>query len=161
MIPVIIWLIGTDRIFWAFFIFGMAALTDLFDGLIARRRDQVTELGRVLDPLTDRLFISSIVVALYFRQDVAPPLWAILALVIRDLVILAGSGWFTIKKVPIEVTMLGKTATAVLLVSILLMVGKLEAGLWLLYAGLALYLVSGVNYIASGKKVWKSRSESI
>jgi len=161
LIPVIIWLIITEQSTWAFIVFGLAALTDLFDGAIARRRNEVTELGRILDPLTDRLFISSIVIALWLRGGVAPPLWALLILLARDAIVLVGSAWLTWLGRPIEVTMFGKAATTVLLVAILFMVGNMEFGLWLFYGGLILYVGSGFNYFARGKKIWESSHETI
>lgn len=133
-------------------VFGLAALTDLLDGMLARRANKVTEFGRILDPLADRLFISSMAVALYLKAG-APPLWALMLLVGRDAVILAGSAWLRWRGQAISVTYLGKAATAVLLVAILGLVASLPAGLWLFYAGLVLYLVSGFNYLARGKKL--------
>ena len=159
LIPVIIHLILTGQSVAALIAFAVAALTDLLDGAVARRLDEVTELGRILDPLTDRLLISSMVIALFLRDGLGPPLWALLVLVGRDILILAGSTWLTWKGSPVKVTMLGKTATTVLLVAILLMVAEWEVGLWLFYTGLILYLGSGFNYFARGKKVWESSQE--
>ena len=159
LIPIIIHLILTGQSGAALIVFAFAALTDLLDGAVARRLDEVTELGRVLDPLTDRLLISGVVVALFLRDGLGPPLWALLVLVGRDILILAGSTWLTWKGSPVKVTMLGKTATTVLLVAILLMVAEWEVGLWLFYTGLILYLGSGFNYFARGKKVWESSQE--
>jgi cardiolipin synthase len=160
LIPVIVWLIDSNQTALAFVVVGLAALTDLLDGLVARRRNETTELGRMLDPLTDRLFISGIVIALFLRDGI-PPLWALITLVTRDIVVLAGSAWLTFRGRPIEVTMLGKAATMVLLIAILLMVGGARLGLWIFYAGLILYLGSGFNYLARGKKIWKSEGETV
>ncbi len=160
LIPIIFYLIMTGQSVAALIVFAFAALTDLLDGAVARHLDEVTELGRVLDPLTDRLLIVSMMIALYLRDGLGPPLWALLVLVGRDVLILAGSTWLTWKGRPVEVTMLGKTATAVLLVSILLMVAQWEVGLWLFYAGLALYVGSGFNYFVRGRKVWESSQET-
>lgn len=152
LIPVIIHLILTGQSIAALIAFAFAALTDLLDGAVARYLDEVTELGRILDPLTDRLLISSMVVALFLRDGLGPPFWALLVLVGRDILILAGSTWLTWKGRPVEVTMLGKTATAILLVAILLMVAGWEFGLWLFYAGLLFYVGSGFNYFMRGTK---------
>ncbi len=160
LIPIIIHLILTGQSTAALLVFAFAALTDLLDGAVARRLNEVTELGRILDPLTDRLLISSMVIALFLRNGIGPPLWAILVLVGRDILILVGSTWLTWKGRPVEVTMLGKTATAVLLLAILLMVAELEIGLWLFYAGLIFYVVSGFNYFMRGKKYGNPASKS-
>lgn len=161
LIPVIFGLIIRDRPAWALVVFAAAAFTDLLDGEVARRRNEVTELGRILDPLTDRLFISAILVALYMRGGAGPPLWALAALVGRDALVLIGAAGLFWKGHRIEVTFAGKTATAALSVAILLMIGNLEAGLWLFYAGLALYLGTGFDYLLRGKKVWASSRTEI
>ena len=154
LIPVVIRLIlaGSG---WAFAVFAAAAVTDLLDGAVARRTNRETEFGRLLDPLTDRLFISGVAIALYLR-DFAPPFWALGLLVGRDLVIMAGSAWMTWRRRKFQVTFMGKAATALLLLAILLLVARISAGLWLFYAGLALYLGSGFNYLTRGKELWES-----
>ncbi len=156
LIPVIFHFILAGESGWALGLFAIGAMTDFLDGAVARLRDEVTELGRVLDPLTDRLFISSIVVALFLREGFGPPLWALVVLLGRDTLMLAGSAWLKWLGQPIEVTMVGKVATAVMLVAILLLVAGSEIGLWFFYVGLALYVVSGYIYLIRGKNVWKS-----
>ena len=133
-------------------VFGLAALTDMFDGMLARRSNNVTEFGRLLDPFADRLFICSVAVALYLRQA-EPPMWALALLIGRDIIILSGSLRLRLQGKEIRVVYLGKVATAVLLVSILLLVAGVEVGLWIFYIGLVLYLVSGFNYLARGRKL--------
>jgi len=140
---------------WAVAVFALAALTDLLDGPLARRSNNVTEVGRLLDPFADRLFISSIAFALYIRRLI-PPLWALGLLVSRDAVILGGSIWLKLKGRRLAVTYLGKVATAVLLISILLLVAGINLGAWIFYIGLALYLGTGFNYLARGKKLLDS-----
>ena len=66
-----------------------AAATDFLDGYLARKLDQVTELGKVLDPLADKILMAGVVLALYYYQDF--PLWFILVIVARDFLILIGS----------------------------------------------------------------------
>ena len=69
------------------FFFGAS---DWFDGYVARRFDQVTRLGQVLDPISDRLFIVTVMVALVVADVVPLPL--ALAIAARDLVLLVGGG---------------------------------------------------------------------
>lgn len=151
LIPVVFKLV-IDGSRWAIVFFALAALTDLLDGPLARRANNVTDLGRILDPFADRLFISSIALALYIKQLV-PPIWALVLLVGRDALILGGSIWLKLHGREIAVTYLGKVATAVLLISILLLVAGIDLGAWIFYIGLALYLGTGFNYLARGKKL--------
>lgn len=137
-------------------VFGLAALTDFFDGIIARSRNQVTDVGRVLDPLTDRLFIAAVVVGVYLREQ-QPPIWALAALLARDAAVVAGSGYLVAQRERIDVSFLGKAATATLLAAIFLLLLRQPAGLWLFYGGLLASLASGFGYLVQGKKVLTSR----
>jgi cardiolipin synthase len=67
---------------WAFLVLAVSAFTDYLDGKLARRWHQISRLGQILDPLADRLYIFSTVVALTLREIV--PLWFAVLLVGRD-----------------------------------------------------------------------------
>jgi cardiolipin synthase (CMP-forming) len=113
-VPVFLYLFVTDREEAAVVLYALGALTDFFDGFIARRLGQVSEIGKLLDPLADRIFIIALALALVSVG--ALPWWLATAIVIRDLVVLSmlpllerrGSG-------RIAVNFTGKTATAFLL----------------------------------------------
>lgn len=62
-----------------------AAATDLADGLVARRFGQTSRLGKILDPLADKIFLACLLGALILWRDL--PLWLLAMLLIRDLVI--------------------------------------------------------------------------
>jgi cardiolipin synthase len=84
--------------------------TDWLDGYVARRYDQVTRLGQLLDPLSDRLFIMTIAVALVVSGLL--PWWLVAAVVVRDVALLvAGTVMLRRGARPPAVTRLGKTAT--------------------------------------------------
>ena len=67
----------------------VAVATDLLDGRLARRNHQITEWGKILDPLADKICIGVVVMCLYFWQDL--PLWLMGVVVGRDLLILLAS----------------------------------------------------------------------
>lgn len=69
-------------------IFLLAFLTDVADGMIARKYNLVTKLGRILDPLADKLMKATAVVCLMIRGDI--PLWVIIVLLAKELIMLAG-----------------------------------------------------------------------
>jgi cardiolipin synthase len=118
LIPVFVWLIvDPDTTFGGLLLFGAVVSTDWVDGAVARARGQVSELGKVLDPVADRLSIAAGLIALIVRG--AFPLWAALLILVRDasvllvgLVLLAGKG------ARIEVRYIGKVATFCLMSSI-------------------------------------------
>lgn len=89
------------------FIFGV---TDFLDGYVARRFNQVTKLGQLLDPISDRLFIATIAIAIVVAGLV--PWWAVAAILLRDAVVFVAGVWLlsTGRATP-AVSRLGKSAT--------------------------------------------------
>ena len=116
-VPVFVWLFVSDRENAAVVLYAVGAWTDFFDGVIARRFDQVSEIGKLLDPLADRILIIALVVALVARDVL--PLWLAIAIVARDVLLLSVFPILERRKVPrIAVNFTGKSATASLLVGL-------------------------------------------
>ena len=111
MIPVFTWLIVDEETTRAgLVVFGVVLATDWLDGAIARATGQVSELGKLLDPVSDRLAIGAGLIALVVRG--AFPLWAALPILVRDFaILLAGIVLLSARRVSIEVRYLGKVAT--------------------------------------------------
>jgi cardiolipin synthase len=86
-VPVVFWLLLAERPMAAFVVFVAAGISDAVDGWLAKRFGLQTELGAYLDPLADKLLIVSIYIALGVRGEI--PLWLVLAVVSRDILILA------------------------------------------------------------------------
>ena len=107
-------ILSGDSDAWAITLLMFAGLTDYLDGFLARKLNQYSRIGELLDPLADRLYIAATLIGLTYRE--ITPIWLILTLVARDLV-LAGS--VALLKVrgfgPIPVIFLGKAATLNLL----------------------------------------------
>jgi cardiolipin synthase len=110
LVPVFFWLVLTRRDGWALVVIMVSGWTDYFDGLLARRWNQVSRLGQLLDPAADRLYILATLIGLAWR-DVVP--WWLVALVVgRDVLlsvtipVLARYGYG-----PLPVHFLGKAAT--------------------------------------------------
>src|SRR5215203_7507676 len=140
MVPVVVALLlaGSDGLAAAFFV--LAALTDFLDGKLARRAGP-TRLGQILDPVADRLMLSSVAVVLAVRGLL--PAWVVAILVGRDLLALLGS---VVLRSKIRVNRVGKAATAVLMVAIALVVliPETAAGEIAFYAGFGLSVVAGI-----------------
>jgi len=98
----------------AFLIYAIAASTDWIDGQIARRTHTVTQFGKIVDPLVDRLLLASGVVGLYLINVL--PLWIPLVLIARDIYLLQGAYRLERYRVILPVTYTGKLTTAVLFV---------------------------------------------
>lgn len=110
-------IVDRDTTFPGLILFGLVCITDWVDGYIARRTGQVTELGKILDPVADRLAIAAGLIALVVRD--AFPVWAAGLIVGRDLLMLVvGAAVFARRGVRIEVRWIGKRATFLIMLSI-------------------------------------------
>ena len=85
-VPLFLWLvIGLEEDGWAFVLLMVSGLTDWLDGYLARRLDQRSTLGALLDPVADRLYILAVVVGLAWRDFI--PWWVAALLPLRDLLL--------------------------------------------------------------------------
>ncbi len=114
-VPVFLWLILVPEADgWAFCLLAVAGASDWVDGYLARRLDQRSELGVILDPLADRLYIAATLLGLALRELI--PWWLVGILVARELFLLTllprirRSG-----RLALPVTYVGKSATFCLL----------------------------------------------
>jgi cardiolipin synthase len=118
LIPVFVWLIvDPDTSTAGLLLFSAVVATDWVDGWVARRTGQVSELGKVLDPVADRLAIAAGLIAFAVRGVF--PWWAAALILVRDVAILAAAAvvlWR--KKVRIDVRWVGKMATFALMCAI-------------------------------------------
>jgi cardiolipin synthase len=120
MVPVFLWLILIDENLLAFSVLAISSFTDWLDGYLARKLNQMTRLGQLLDPAADRLFIVASLVGLASTDKV--PWWLVVVIVGRDfllfftLPLLAKEGYG-----PLPVNYSGKAGTFALLYAFPLM----------------------------------------
>lgn len=148
----------------ALIIFFIAAITDLFDGFLARKRNSASRLGEFLDPLADKVLLISGFTALLLAQNAfkIPLMWVLVSFYAREIMILGGSAvlFFISKKFQkgsLQTTpdRLGKYTTAaqmILLLIVLLNMNKLVAPVavitgFLTIASGILYIRRGLNFI--------------
>ncbi|HZC73043.1 MAG TPA: CDP-alcohol phosphatidyltransferase family protein [Jatrophihabitans sp.] len=156
-VPLFLWLLlGPHADAWALVVLAVSGFTDWADGVLARRLNQMSRLGALLDPAADRLYILATLVGLVLRHII--PLWIAIALVGRDVVV--GLALPRLRKAgyaPPEVHYLGKAATFALLYAFpLLLLGTYHntaadiarpiAWAFTIW-GTALYLWSGAIYL--------------
>ncbi len=89
-IPVILVARGHDTAALILIFVGIA--TDILDGYLARKFNQVSELGKIIDPLGDKLGTAALVIALAVYRDF--PIWAAIFIIARDVAILFGAAFF-------------------------------------------------------------------
>jgi len=110
---------------WTAGIIVIAVVTDLLDGFLARRLHQVTDLGKILDPLADKIGIGIYAVLIAWAGDV--PVWFVVFILLRDLFIFSGGVYIRrIKKIIPQSNWPGKIA--VTLVAVVLFLGTIQIG---------------------------------
>jgi cardiolipin synthase len=111
LIPVFCWLAANEPTqLWGIALFAVVVSTDWVDGYVARRTGQVSELGRILDPVADRLAIGAGLIT--FAVSGLFPFWAALLILLRDVTLLLGGAavlWG--KHLRVDVRWIGKIAT--------------------------------------------------
>jgi cardiolipin synthase len=156
-IPLFIYLaLSLEADGWAILTLAIAGATDYFDGKLARAWNQTSKFGEFLDPAIDRLYINATLIVLYLRDAI--PLWLIVILFSRDLILLFFALALQLKhQPPLKVSYLGKAATFNLLYAFPLLLlalvdswyGTLAfiAGWSFTIWGLGLYIGTGIGYI--------------
>ena len=171
LVPLLVVFLLTGRMaeqegwgFWGLFVFAAAALTDYFDGYLARKRDQVTTLGKLLDPIADKLLISSALVSLV-ALEVAPA-WMVVVVIGREFAVTGLRSIASAEGFTIDASKLGKSkmVSQVFCVGCLI-VGKLypdSVFVWLgnvlLSVVVVLAIVSMIQYFG---RFWSQIDEGI
>jgi cardiolipin synthase (CMP-forming) len=130
-VPVIFWALVSGQGKTAFFVFVAAGISDGVDGFLAKRFAWRTELGAYLDPLADKLLIVSIFIALGVRNEL--PLWLVIAVVSRDILIVAAVllAWLLDQPIRIKPLAMSKanTLAQIVLAAVVLADGAFALGL--------------------------------
>ncbi|MCL2402994.1 MAG: CDP-alcohol phosphatidyltransferase family protein [Coriobacteriia bacterium] len=162
----------------AFSLFALAGLTDFVDGYIARKTNTVTEFGKAIDPLVDRLLLGCGVLALFVIGEL--PIWILIFAIFRDFFLLSGLAIVRkITEVEIRIRNIGKITTTLLLTGfagLILGIGTIPAGLgwtdstafpgfsadpyfvwiWLIYLGLLFSFMTLIAYVYDGIQLIRS-----
>lgn len=134
-----------DQLLWAVVMLAFSGLSDLFDGMIARKFNQITELGKMLDPLADKLTQGTIAICLAVKHTLLIPILAIF--VLKELGMLIG-GCILLKKKkrPCAAKWYGKVATFLFYISAVVIV--MMQGVFHLYtttATIIAYVLLGIT----------------
>lgn len=142
----------------ALLVFFMAAISDAVDGYVAREFSQRTELGRILDPIADKLLILSA----YICFSVTPnlpihlrlPVYVPIIIISRDAIIVLGVliTFFVKKELEIKPTMIGKVTTFFQMATVIAILLKTPVSPVLWNITIALTVASGTDYIVRGSR---------
>ncbi|MBL7054622.1 CDP-diacylglycerol--glycerol-3-phosphate 3-phosphatidyltransferase [Candidatus Woesearchaeota archaeon] len=125
------------------FIFIILALSDALDGYIARKRKEVTELGKIIDPISDKLLIGAALIFLIGRGVDA---WMAIAILGREIIITAIRLIALARGIVISASMLGKAKTISQILAIILVILNIPGSWYFMLVAVIITLVSGVDY---------------
>lgn len=164
MIPFFLFFLLTDYVvgskYIALGIFAVASLTDMLDGKIARKYNLITNFGKFMDPIADKLLVCSALIA--FTQIKAPlvlPAWIVIILIAREFII---SGFRLVASeagIVLAASWWGKMKTTFQMIMCLLMIVNLDFKAYIIvewvfiYISLALSIISLIDYLVKNRKV--------
>lgn len=131
--------------YFAAFIFVLASATDFFDGYIARAFKQITTVGKILDPLADKMLTLAGFLGLMV-QGIASP-WAIFLIISRELFITGLRVSAVSESMEISASWMGKLKTVIQMIAIGFLLMRWPGGTWLLWLAVVLTLYSGYEYV--------------
>ncbi len=167
LVPIVVVVLLTVEIrtwaFWGASLFLAAALTDLLDGYLARRRKQVTTLGRLLDPIADKLLISSALISLV-QLHIAPA-WMVVIIIAREFAVSGLRSIAAHEGFSIDVSTLGKGKMVTQVAAVVGLILGRKYGGWvqdtatlLLWAVVFFALISMVQYF---REFWSKLDSNI
>lgn len=144
-------------------IFVVASITDYFDGYIARIWEQTSNIGKMLDPIADKLLVSAALLLLAYDRTIDKwSLWAAIIILCREILVSGLREYLAALKVSVPVTQLSKWKTTIQLVAIgFLLAGPAgdqilpyttEIGIALLWVSAIVTLYTGYDYFRAGLK---------
>jgi cardiolipin synthase len=145
----------------AFWLFVGAAITDWLDGYLARRLEQQSTLGRMLDPIADKLIVGAALIMLVHDRTIdGVSIWAAIIILCREILVSGLREFLAELKVTVHVTALAKWKTAAQMVALAVLIagpagdrimpGITTAGIGLLWLAAVLTLWTGYDYLKAG-----------
>lgn len=172
LVPVFVWLVffchAPNNIAWALLVFTVASVTDFLDGYLARKWQVISNLGKIMDPLADKLLVLAAFIALTFLEPFKLHISILILIGLRELLVSLLRDVYVKKGIVISADKLGKLKTALQMIGI---VAALILWAWfedlaksdpiriaahILFGLVALLTAfSGLNYLVKVKKAGK------
>lgn len=131
LIPLIVFYIFTGNYILAFVFFTISGITDIADGFIARKFNLISNFGKLMDPLADKLTQIATLASLVFTDII--PVWILLVVFLKEFIMICGASFLYGKDVVVYSKWYGKLATVLLYIAIVisLLLKQFElAGIW-------------------------------
>lgn len=173
LIPLFIYLLAVNDLWLALIVFGIASITDFFDGWVARRFNQESEFGKFIDPIADKFLVIASLIAIiwldpYFRGYDS---WMIVVIAGRD-VLITVMRWLAIRKGrSLRTSRFGKFKTAFQMISIVLILmiylerkfhlfdTHVSVPYWIMLAVTIMTALSGIRYIVTNWQLFFPEKE--
>jgi len=175
LVPILVVILLTKfegKELWGVAVFLIAALTDVLDGWIARRRGQVTHLGMLLDPLADKLLVSAAFISLV-EEHIAPA-WMVVIIIGREFAVMGLRSVASTQQIVIAASMWGKGKMLSQVIAISLLIfgdhpwnpaiwvseyigGVRTLGLMMLWVVVTLAILSALDYFVKFARVFTAQ----
>jgi cardiolipin synthase len=144
-------------------LFAFASITDFFDGYLARIWKQTSNIGRMLDPIADKLLVASVLLLVAADGTIAGwSIWAAIIILCREILVSGLREYLAALKVSVPVTRIAKWKTTIQMVAIAFLLAgpagdkvlpyTTEMGIGLLWLAAAITLYTGYDYFRAGLK---------
>jgi CDP-diacylglycerol--glycerol-3-phosphate 3-phosphatidyltransferase len=158
LVPFFVWLMFVEGTWWrvaALALFAVASLTDRVDGELARRRNLITDFGKILDPIADKALVGSALVSLSLLGRLW--WWVTIAILVRELGITLLR--FVVIRYGVIAASRGgklKTMLQVIAIGLYIMPGPIDPLRWIVMgAATVVTLVTGFDYLVKAWQLWK------
>jgi len=148
IVPIVV-LLALGHRWAAWWLFGFACATDLIDGVVARARHEVTQLGKALDPVVDKALYVSVLFTLSALGDVAT--WAIATFLVPQVALALGALLLRVRRNAVQgARALGKVAAALSFIAIAFLIVRWPGGTEIFYVAVGLSYAALADYVTSG-----------
>jgi len=138
---------------WALVVFIIAALTDGLDGYVARARKEITKFGQLMDPIADKLLISSALIALVELGTISS--WVVMIILGREFAVSGLRMVVATEGIVLPASFLGKLKTVSQIVAIVALLLDVPGASVLLWIAAAITVVSGIDYFFKAQtRLW-------
>ena len=128
----------------AAFVFAMLSISDFLDGYFARKKKQITDFGKLIDPIADKLLIST---ALIFLIGKGVDLWMTVAIILREVIVTAVRIYLLPMKIVVPASNFGKAKTVVQSLAIVFVLLQFPLSWHMMLVAVLLTVGSGIEYI--------------
>jgi len=131
---------------WALLLFIISAISDILDGHLARKLNQVSNLGKILDPISDKIII--LISIIYFAIKNYLPPFLVIILFLKEILMLIFGLFFLIKKIEIVSSRVyGKLATTFISISVIMILLNIPYGDVIFFIGFIFSISAGLDYL--------------